>query len=81
MNLHRFVNAVATNVGRFPAAFALQAIVSELKLVAVTGYGQKSDLDHALAAGFDEHMTKTVDAPRIFFYSQRDDKKRTSKKR
>ena len=30
-------------------------------LVAVTGYGQKSDIEQALAAGFDEHLTKPVD--------------------
>jgi signal transduction histidine kinase len=32
-----------------------------VRLVAVTGYGQKSDLEHALAAGFDGHLTKPVD--------------------
>ncbi|MEP7051647.1 MAG: ATP-binding protein [Pseudomonadota bacterium] len=32
-----------------------------MHLVAVTGYGQKSDIEQALAAGFDEHLTKPVD--------------------
>ncbi len=32
-----------------------------LKLVAMTGYGQASDREKALAAGFDEHMVKPVD--------------------
>jgi CheY-like chemotaxis protein len=32
-----------------------------IHLVAVTGYGQKSDIEQALAAGFDEHLTKPVD--------------------
>lgn len=32
-------------------------------LIAVTGYGQKQDRDEALAAGFDRHMVKPVDAP------------------
>ena len=31
-----------------------------LRLIAVTGYGQKSDVDRALAAGFDSHLTKPV---------------------
>jgi CheY-like chemotaxis protein len=29
-------------------------------LVAVTGYGQASDRERALAAGFDVHLTKPV---------------------
>jgi PAS domain S-box-containing protein len=33
---------------------------SSLMLVAVTGYGQDSDKQRALAAGFDEHLTKPV---------------------
>jgi CheY-like chemotaxis protein len=31
-----------------------------IRLVAVTGYGQKSDVERAFAAGFDEHLTKPV---------------------
>jgi CheY-like chemotaxis protein len=30
----------------------------ELRLVALTGYGQKSDVDRALGAGFDLHLSK-----------------------
>jgi signal transduction histidine kinase len=36
-----------------------------VKLVAVTGYGQKSDVERALASGFDEHLTKPVDIARL----------------
>lgn len=32
-----------------------------IKLVAVTGWGQQSDKEHALAAGFDHHLTKPID--------------------
>jgi signal transduction histidine kinase/CheY-like chemotaxis protein len=31
-----------------------------LRLVAVTGYGQKGDVERAFAAGFDDHLTKPV---------------------
>ncbi|QYF96034.1 response regulator [Massilia sp. PAMC28688] len=34
-------------------------------LIAVTGYGQESDRRKALDAGFDHHMVKPVDAPRL----------------
>jgi CheY-like chemotaxis protein len=34
-------------------------------LVAVTGWGQKEDKEHASAAGFDRHMTKPVDPEAI----------------
>jgi PAS domain S-box-containing protein len=33
-----------------------------IRLVAVTGYGQSEDRRRALAAGFDQHVTKPVDA-------------------
>jgi CheY-like chemotaxis protein len=33
----------------------------EIRLVAVTGYGQAQDRERALAAGFDRHVTKPVD--------------------
>lgn len=32
----------------------------DVKLVALTGYGQQSDIAHALAAGFDAHLVKPV---------------------
>jgi CheY-like chemotaxis protein len=31
------------------------------KLVALTGYGQQADVEKALAAGFDAHLTKPVE--------------------
>jgi len=34
---------------------------SELRLIAVTGYGQDSDRARSCAAGFDEHLVKPVD--------------------
>ncbi len=34
---------------------------SQIHLVALTGFGQSSDRDKALGAGFDEHMVKPVD--------------------
>jgi CheY-like chemotaxis protein len=34
---------------------------SQVYLVALTGFGQSSDRDRALEAGFDEHMVKPVD--------------------
>lgn len=33
----------------------------EMTLVALTGWGQREDVDRALAAGFDHHMTKPAD--------------------
>ncbi len=38
---------------------------ADLHLVAVTGYGQKSDSDHAIAAGFEKHLVKPVDLPTL----------------
>ena len=34
-------------------------------LVAVTGYGQLSDRERSRAAGFDAHVVKPVDVPRL----------------
>jgi CheY-like chemotaxis protein len=36
-----------------------------MKLVAVTGWGQDEDRRQALAAGFDEHLTKPIDPQRL----------------
>ncbi|HET9107573.1 MAG TPA: PAS domain-containing protein [Steroidobacteraceae bacterium] len=36
-----------------------------MKLVAVTGWGQDEDRRQALAAGFDEHLTKPIDPRRL----------------
>ncbi len=38
-----------------------EALIPEEMGVALTGYGQQSDVDKALAAGFDRHLTKPVD--------------------
>jgi len=35
--------------------------LSDLKLIALTGYGQSSDRERSLAAGFDAHIVKPVD--------------------
>ncbi len=35
--------------------------VHELRLVALTGYGQEADRVRARAAGFDHHLVKPVD--------------------
>jgi PAS domain S-box-containing protein len=35
------------------------------RLIALTGYGQSDDHQHALAAGFDDHLTKPVDLPTL----------------
>ncbi len=37
-----------------------QHTTSALRLVAVTGYGQKEDRERALASGFDDHLVKPV---------------------
>jgi two-component system, chemotaxis family, CheB/CheR fusion protein len=36
-----------------------------IRLVALSGYGQDSDIQAALAAGFDEHLTKPTDPARL----------------
>ncbi|MGH8143380.1 MAG: response regulator [Steroidobacteraceae bacterium] len=36
-----------------------------LRLIAVTGYGQTKDRQHALAAGFDGRLTKPVSLPAL----------------
>jgi signal transduction histidine kinase len=36
-------------------------LIAPVRLVAVTGYGQKADIEFALNAGFDEHLVKPVD--------------------
>lgn len=41
------------------------SIKAKVKLVAITGWGQPSDKENAMAAGFDIHMTKPVDIRRL----------------
>jgi len=38
---------------------------SNLKLIALTGYGQPDDVAKALASGFDDHMVKPIDADQL----------------
>lgn len=42
-----------------------QSMNTDVKLVAITGWGQPSDKESATAAGFDIHMTKPVDIQRL----------------
>jgi signal transduction histidine kinase len=42
------------------------ALGQDVKLVAVTGYGQPEDRRRAIAAGFDQHLTKPVDYDTLF---------------
>jgi CheY-like chemotaxis protein len=37
----------------------------QLRLIALTGWGQDEDKRRARAAGFDHHMTKPVDPQRL----------------
>lgn len=39
--------------------------LSKVKLVALTGFGQLADRDHAMSSGFDEHIVKPVDARKL----------------
>jgi PAS domain S-box-containing protein len=38
---------------------------AEIKLIAVTGWGQETDKEKAFAAGFDHHLTKPVDTQQL----------------
>jgi signal transduction histidine kinase len=44
----------------YELARRLREQLPEVKLVAITGYGQQSDMDNAKAAGFDRHLVKPV---------------------
>jgi CheY-like chemotaxis protein len=39
--------------------------LGQLRLVAITGYGQDADKARARDAGFDEHLVKPVDLDRV----------------
>jgi CheY-like chemotaxis protein/two-component sensor histidine kinase len=39
--------------------------LERVRLIAVTGYGQKSDRERSAAAGFDQHIVKPVDVDRV----------------
>lgn len=43
----------------------IRAVDDQVRLVAITGWGQPSDKQNATAAGFDVHMTKPVDVSRL----------------
>ena len=51
----------------YPLAAHIRALpnAKDLRLVALTGYGQDEDRRRALAAGFDHHMVKPVDIDRL----------------
>jgi len=50
----------------FELARRLRACIpSGVKLIAVTGYGQESDRVRSQAAGFDDHLVKPVEVPRV----------------
>lgn len=57
-----FLDLNMPDMSGFELAAALRALpgASPLKLYAVTGMGQKTDRELALAAGFDGHLTKPV---------------------
>jgi CheY-like chemotaxis protein len=38
---------------------------AEIKLIAITGWGQENDKERAFAAGFDHHLTKPVDTQQL----------------
>jgi CheY-like chemotaxis protein len=46
-------------------AQALEHWGKDMVLIAVTGWGQDSDKRRALAAGFDQHLTKPIDPARL----------------
>jgi CheY-like chemotaxis protein len=49
----------------YEVARTIRASGTRPYLVALTGYGQRSDRERALAAGFDEHLIKPIDFERL----------------
>jgi two-component system, chemotaxis family, CheB/CheR fusion protein len=45
--------------------FVLQPQTKEVRLIAMTGYGQDSDRQRSKEAGFDRHLVKPVDPQRL----------------
>lgn len=39
---------------------------SQIRLIAVSGHGQETDVARSYAAGFDLHLVKPVDSRRLF---------------
>src|SRR5579862_1444145 len=50
---------------RLAQAIRHEAWGKDLTLIAVTGWGQDADKRRALAAGFDEHLTKPIDPAQL----------------
>jgi len=48
-----------------PTWIRQQKRLTDIVLVAITGYGQESDRQLALGAGFDHHLVKPVDFAKI----------------
>ena len=49
------------DIDGYQVARNIRASLPETILIAISGYGQKSDKSQALSAGFDRHLTKPVD--------------------
>jgi CheY-like chemotaxis protein len=49
----------------YELAARLRALDPQLHLIALTGYGQASDRERALQAGFNRHLVKPVDIRRM----------------
>ncbi len=46
-------------------AIRADPVLRSIRLVALTGYDRDEDLERAVGAGFDEHLTKPVDPDRL----------------
>ena len=61
-----FVDIGLPELDGYGVARAVRAALgSTVYLVALTGYGQAEDRRRALAAGFNEHMSKPIDFERL----------------
>jgi CheY-like chemotaxis protein len=49
----------------YEVARRLRDAGSKAHLVALTGYGQREDIDRAMAAGFDAHIVKPVELVKL----------------
>ena len=58
------------------AALRAQAGGAHMRLVALTGYGQPADIDHAARAGFDLHLTKPASLDQLLTAVQADPHRR-----
>ena len=57
-------------IDRYEVARRIQMLSGSrmMILVALTGYGQETDKQHALSAGFNEYLTKPVKIERLQHY-------------